>query len=71
MNSANTTLALSLLIQLAEQVQKVGLLVSNAQAEGRDISVSELDFLKTQDDLARKSLEDAIASAVKAASDQP
>lgn len=62
MNSANVALALTLLIELTEQIQKVGAMIAKAQAEGRDISPAEFQALKDSDDAARKRLEDAIAA---------
>ena len=53
-------IALDLLIQLTAQVQRVGTLIRNAQAEGRDLTAAELDELRAEDDAARKALQDAI-----------
>lgn len=63
MNPANIALALNLLITLGEQIQRIGSLVSNAQAQNRDISEEELSFLREADDAARTRLEEAILAA--------
>lgn len=45
MSTANISLALELLVQLAVQSQRISVLLQQAQAEKRDLSVNELDAI--------------------------
>jgi len=63
MTAANISVAISALLELTIQIQKVAQLIQAARAEGRDISDSELDSLAAEDDAARKALDEAIARA--------
>ena len=55
--------ALTLLTQLAAQVNALAQLIQRAQAEGRDITNAELDSLASGDTAARVALAAAIARA--------
>lgn len=59
----NIDLAISLLISLLSHANEIGTLIRNAQAQGRDITPAELDGLIAKDDIARATLEAAIAKA--------
>ncbi|MCR4331724.1 MAG: hypothetical protein NUV34_03320 [Sulfuricaulis sp.] len=59
------TVALNLLFGLLDRAQAVGALISKAQAEGRDVSDTELDALAASDDAARAALVQAIKDARK------
>jgi hypothetical protein len=55
--------ALTLLTQLAAQVNALAALIQRAQTEGRDITPDELDSLAAGDTAARVALAAAIARA--------
>jgi hypothetical protein len=63
MGAANIATALTALIQLTLQAQKIQQLLQTAHAEGRDITAAELDALIVDDDAARQALIDAIDAA--------
>lgn len=56
----NMAVGLQLLIQLTEAAQRMSLLLKNAQNEGRDINKDELEALRKEDEIARKTLQDLI-----------
>ena len=56
----NSAIAIDLLLNLLDRAAAYGALVSQAKNEGRDITDAELDGLATEDDVARKELEEAI-----------
>ena len=53
--------ALSLLIELAAQTQKVAQLIQAAQSQGRDVTEAELDQLKLESVAAIDRLRNAVA----------
>lgn len=60
----NIAAALSLLISLAEQAQRVSALIARAHAEGRDtITDADLDAVAGESTAARQTLVDAIERA--------
>ena len=59
----NASVAVTLLLGLIDRAATVGALISKAQAEGRDVSVTELDQLFLNDDVARDNLDAEIAKA--------
>lgn len=61
MGTAGIDLAITLALNLLDRAAAYGALVSQAKAEGRDVSNAELDALAAEDDVARKELEAAIA----------
>lgn len=60
MSTQNALILLQLLNQLVAQAQSIGLLLSKAQSEGRDITQAELDMLFANDDEARARLQSLI-----------
>lgn len=56
-------LALSLVDQLLTSASRYQSLVANAVAEGRDVDLSDIAKLQSEDDAARKALQDAIDAA--------
>lgn len=59
-----TALALvTLLLQYSDKITQIGTLLTKAHTEGRDVTDAELDALFADDDVARKSLDDAIQAA--------
>jgi len=53
----NTEIALQLLVAALNNASKIGALIQNARAQGRDVSDAELDGLRKEDDLARANLD--------------
>ncbi len=61
----NVAIALSLLIQLSQQIQQISALIAKAKAEGRDeITEADIDAIVGDDDAARAELKAAIDKAV-------
>ena len=56
-----TEVAITLLLGLLDRAAAYGALISQAKAEGREVSEAELDALASEDDQARKDLKAAIA----------
>lgn len=67
MNLDNAVKLLIVLLSQASNINlllgKLGELIQNARAQGRDITDAELDELVAADDAARQALVDAIAEA--------
>ena len=63
---SGVSVALEILFGLIDRAQAIGTLLTQARAEGRDITQAELDALVTADDIARAALVAAIARARKA-----
>ncbi len=63
MGAANIATALTSLIQLTLQAQKIQQLLLTAQQEGRDITDAELTQLAADDDAARAEFVAAIEAA--------
>lgn len=59
----NVALAVSLLTELLRQAAAISILVSQAQAENRDLRPEELDAIVGRDDVARGALVEAIERA--------
>lgn len=64
-------IAVQLLLGLLDRASAIGGLIAKAQTEKRDITSAELDVLVTDDDLARKALNDAIDKAKAGAASKP
>jgi len=60
---AGAALAVNLLLGLLDRASAIGALINNAQKEGRDVTVAELQSLQAADDTARNSLQKAIDAA--------
>ena len=54
---------ITLILGLLDRASAIGALITTARAEGRDVSVAELDALVAADQVARQNLVDAIAAA--------
>ena len=63
MDSANIALLLNVLLSALSKLSEISTLINNARAEGRDVSMEELDALDVKDDVARAALVAAIAKA--------
>ena len=59
----NADLLLTLLIAALSRANEIGVLLRQAKAEGRDITDAELDAMAVKDDIAKASLDAAIAKA--------
>lgn len=59
----NIDIALQALIAILTRASEISALITQARAEGRDVSAAELDALAAADDAARDALADAIAKA--------
>lgn len=58
----NIALLLDLLLRAAGQIDRIGRLIAQARAEGRDVTREELAALYADDDRARAELEALIAA---------
>jgi len=58
-----TQLAIQLMIVAVQNADSLGRLISNAQAQGRDVTPEELNALVGSDAVARKALQEAIDRA--------
>ena len=61
--SKNAELVVDLLLLALDKTAAIGLLLSTAKAEGRDVTDAELDDRVAKDDAARIALNEAIAKA--------
>ena len=60
----NADIALQLLVAALNNASKIGALIQNARAQGRDVSDYELDSLRKEDDAARTALNAEIARQI-------
>lgn len=56
-----TETAVALMLAFVNQAAAIGTLINNARAEGRDVSITELDTLAANDDAVRAALNAEIA----------
>ena len=62
-STVNALVLTNTLIEGLLQLQKLANLLQTAQAEGRDVSLAELEELARQDDVASAAFDKAIAAA--------
>ena len=58
---AGASLAINVIFGLLDRAAAISSLIKTAQAEGRDVTQTELDTLVNADDVARAALVEAIA----------
>lgn len=64
----NERIAIQLMLLALANAQQIATLLSNAKAQGRDVTPEELDALGVADAVARKALQDEIDTKKAAAS---
>lgn len=60
---SNLAILIDVLLKLLDKAGAIGSLIGKAKAENRDVTDAELDQLAAGDDVAKKTLQDAIDRA--------